>query len=165
MEEKKALILLLILTLIAGCGYSLKRPYTTRTVHLIDVQNLTTEPGLDDLFRRVFTEMALLYNVKLDREADIQLEVKISRFDLQIITLKRDLAAEYSITLMADVSVKTSSDIRNLKNVSSDYLETFVSPQSVSAIQAEKELASERAMAELCRKILLEMEFNLGIWD
>lgn len=87
---KKYIISLLIL-LLAGCGYNIYRSsdISNSAVYLRNVDNVTTEPGLQDIFRTVFLEEALNHGIRMDK-GGIVLDITITEYDLKTVTVKKE---------------------------------------------------------------------------
>lgn len=164
MRAKRILIYILAILIIYGCGYELKRAseLKARDISIGSVINLTNEPGLEDIFRRVFTEVSMMYGIEIREGSERTLKIKITNFDLKTLSVKDDLSAEYAVEIKADVEFTAPKQRRKIKDLKSEYIESFISPQSITSIQAKKEIVIERAMYDLSRRIITELNFGGG---
>ncbi len=162
--KRTFLICVSVLLILNGCGYKLKRTSELQTgdIALESVVNLTNEPGLEDIFKRVFTEASLMYGIDIKKDSKRILKVKITDFDLKTLSIKKDLSAEYAVEIRADIEFITPEQKRQIKDLKSEYVESFISSQSITSIQAKKEIVIERAMYDLSRRIITELNFGGG---
>jgi|Deesub1362B_J571_1020462.scaffolds.fasta_scaffold00302_22 outer membrane lipopolysaccharide assembly protein LptE/RlpB len=160
--KRTFLIYVLVLLILNGCGYKLKRASELQTddVALVSVVNLTNEPGLEDTFRRIFTEAALMYGIEIKKDSKRTLKVKIIDFDLKTLSIKKDLSAEYAVEIRVDIEFITPEQKQQIKGLKSEYVESFISSQSITSIQAQKEIVIERSMYDLSRRIITELNFG-----
>ncbi|HHN64399.1 MAG TPA: hypothetical protein ENK09_03440 [Nitrospirae bacterium] len=154
------LLSVFILTvLLSGCGYRIvkSKDLTYRKIYLRYVDNLTTEPGLQDTFRTVFFEEALNHGFVQD-SGGIVMDVKITNYNMRTLTVKKDRTVEYSIDILADVHLEfPDGSSRDLNRMSSEFLESFIAEKAVQSIQAQRELTTEKALRDLSQRILIEL--------
>ncbi len=158
---------LILCFFLAGCGYSVRETsgLDIREIHLGYVMNMTTEPGLQDTFRRVFTEECLNQGIPLNGHG-ITINVILTKYKLRTVTVKNDLSAEYSVDIIANVEViHPDGKTKSLKNLKSEFLETFVAPESVQAIHTRREVTTETALRDLSRRIIAEVIYGQSGWD
>ncbi len=153
------------LFVLASCGYRVygtsELPFSSVRIGL--VENRTFEPGLQDLFAALFAEELLRRGVSPSEASDFVVSAVLTDYKLDTLSIKDDLSSEYSIQIVADVTFRfPDGTTRDLKGVTSEFMETFVSAENVQAIQAQREAATERAMRGLCQRIISEMTWRAG---
>ena len=160
MNLLKRYFLLLVLTLLlSGCGYNIYRSsdISNSALYIRNVDNVTTEPGLQDIFRTVFLEEALNHGIRMD-EGGIVLDITITEYDLKTVTVKKDRSVEYRVNLLADVHIEyPDGSTRDINRLSSEFMETFIARESVQSIQAEREVTTVKALRDLSQRILIEL--------
>jgi|Deesub1362A_J573_1020465.scaffolds.fasta_scaffold30207_1 RNA recognition motif-containing protein len=156
---KKYFVPLFLILFLLGCGYNIHRSSDiySRPVYLRNVDNITTEPGLQDLFRTVFLEEALNHGIRLDK-GGVVLDITITEYDLKTVTVKKDRSVEYSVDLLADVHIEyPDGSTRDINRLSSEFMETFIAQESVQSIQAEREVTTVKALRDLSQRIIIEL--------
>lgn len=168
MKERLLLIpptLLIVLTLISSCGYRIHKrsdlPYTS--LRLTQITNRTSEPGLQDLFARVFTEEALQQGLVISETSGNAISILITDYSLSTVAVKNSLSAEYRVGIVADVTIKPYDRPEVvLKGVDSGFDETFVAGNSLQSIQSSREVITKRALRDISQKVLSEIIYTGG---
>jgi hypothetical protein len=112
--------------------------------------NRTTEPRLDDRMRAALAEELMRQGVAVVSSSPNEITAVIKGFSLGTLSEKRKYAAEYSVEIKADIAFKNEKGVvRRFTAVSSPFIESFNSPDSVAGIIAAKELAEEAALKNL----------------
>ncbi len=156
-------LLLVVVILLAGCGYTMvnKSVLPFRSITVESVQNRTFEPGLQDTFIRVFTEEALSRGLKVDKQGDVRLSVIFTRYSLQTVSIRNDLSAEYRVRIKADITAEGPGERRwEKKGFESEFLETFSASGSIEEVQAKREIANEKALRDLSRRLLILITYG-----
>ncbi len=149
--------------LLPSCGYRLYRttelPITS--VRIGSVQNRTAEPGLQDIFTRVFTEEMLRAGLTPSAGSDHLLSVTITGYRLNTLSIKDDLSAEYSVEIKADVMLHLpDGTVKEYRGMSSEFMETFVAADDIQSIQSRREVATEKALQDLSQRIIAELIYG-----
>jgi hypothetical protein len=148
-----------------SCGYSVVKTSSLpfRSIVLGPVENLTTEPGLQDIFVQVFTEESLKHGLHISKNEGPLLEVMIRHYRLTAVSLKSDLTAEYRVDLKADSRILfADGSSKEMKGMSSEFMETFVAPERIQVLHTEREFANEQAIRNLSQRIIAEMIYGNG---
>jgi len=157
-------ILLIVIFFILSCGYEVKKTsqFSYKSINLKSVKNITTEPSLEEIFIKVFTEEALIYGIDVtDNNADISLDVIINHCKIVPISVKKDTVVEYAVEIKADIKIITSKgNVYNLNKQTSEFIKSFFADESITAIQIEKERVIEDSLRELSKKVLSEIIFS-----
>ena len=137
-------------------------PYTT--LFRSSVENQTFEPGLQDLFVNVFTEELLRSGISSSETAKYVVSAILTDYKLDTLSIKDDLSVEYSIQIVADITLRLpDGTTREIKGISSEFMETFVSADNIQAIQSQREVATEKAVRDLSQRIIAEMIYNTNL--
>jgi len=162
----RKLCLLMLVFLITACGYKLagRTDLPFRSITLKSVQNLTFEPGLQDRFRRVFTDEAISRGLHIDRSGQLVLDVRFIHYSIKTESLRDDLTAEYSISIKADIRASDSQGktVLEKNGFESEFIETFSATGSIEEIRTRKELATDKALRDLSSRLLSILLYRGG---
>jgi len=157
------MVCLLQYSLLPSCGYEVHRTsgLPVKSVRIGGVENRTFEPGLQDLFINVFTEELLRSGITPSETSECVLSAVLTDYRLDTLSIKEDLSVEYSIRIVADITLRfPDGSTRRIKGISSEFMETFVSADNIQAIQSQREAATEKAVRDLSQRIIAEMIYN-----
>ncbi len=167
-NNPQAAILLLVsavlyLLSLSGCGYTLQgsSSFPFDTVRVGKIVNTTSEPKLQDKLHVALAEEFLRHGIQVTQSSENVLEGRITRFKLRTLSEKREFAAEYEAIIEGDFSfTEESGKIREMKKVSSPFIESFFGADEVSGIVASKEEAAEKALRNLAMVIVSELIYT-----
>jgi len=162
MKKLKALILLLFtfhfsLFTLYGCGYTIhgKASLPFDSIQIGKIENKTYEPKLQDKLHRALTEEFLKQGITVHPDAGYTLSGTIHQFQLNVLSTKADIAADYEAVIKADFRlVEPSGKVKDFKNIGSPFIVSFSSSGKLSDVIASKELASEKAIRDMAMEIV-----------
>ncbi|MBF0459322.1 MAG: hypothetical protein HQK99_15640 [Nitrospirae bacterium] len=159
------MLLAAALLLISGCGYTLvtkaDRPYTS--VRIGKILNTTSTPKLQDMLYEALAAEFMKRGVTISDSADYSLEGKIYYYQLMAVAAKNTYAAEYEITINGTFKLKDKNDnvTKEIKDISSPFIQSFESQDWVNSIVASQEQQNEAAMQSLAVYLVNELMFPL----
>jgi outer membrane lipopolysaccharide assembly protein LptE/RlpB len=157
------LISVLIVMLLGGCGYSVQRhaalPFTE--ISLGRIENTTLEPKLQDKLFEALTQEFMKQGISVDPSAKLKLTGTINRFDLIGLSEKNGITAEYRVVVhitfrLIDEEGKT----RKTMTIKSPFIVSFTASQDLGTLIATKEVAEERAMADIAMELVGELIYK-----
>jgi Lipopolysaccharide-assembly len=155
---------MLIALILFGCGYTLqsktKLPFDS--IQIQGIENKTVEPKLQDMFYRAVTEEFLKYGVSVQSHADYKLSGTINRYQLNVLSERRDVAQEYEVIITGDFRlVGPSGDVRDIKNIGSPFIVSFPVSGPLEDVLAFKEVASERAVRDMAMEVVAAFIYQM----
>ncbi len=160
MKHYRIILAIFLTSLLTGCGYSLYRGESLpfKSVNIKKISNFTTEPRLQDILYRELTEEFLRYGIDVKNTSDTVIEGKIKDFNVITISEKNDYASEYKVRIKVDFKLTDSEgNVRELKNISSPFIEDFQGSDSINRIIANKEDANTEALNRLAMILVSEL--------
>ncbi len=160
------IICILPYSFLLSCGYTVHRTsgLPIKSVRISGVENQTFEPGLQDLFINVFTEELLRSGISSSETSKYVFSAVLTDYKLNTLSIKDDLSVEYSIQIVADITLRLpDGTMRKMKGISSEFMETFVSADNIQAIQSQREVATEKAIRDLSQRIIAGMIYNVNL--
>ncbi len=160
------IICILQYSFLLSCGYGVHRTsgLPVKSVRISSVENHTFEPGLQDLFINIFTEELLRSGISSSGTSDYVVSAILTDYRLDTLSIKDDLSVEYSIQVVADITLRLpDGTTREIKRISSEFMETFVSADNIQAIQSQREVATEKAVRDLSQRIIAGMIYNVNL--
>jgi outer membrane lipopolysaccharide assembly protein LptE/RlpB len=113
MTHRSGLAVILVLALIAGCGYSLRPslPGNIKTVHIPTLQNRTQEPGIEDFITQALTTAVVTSGVariaKDAEQADAVLDGAIVEYTLTSLAFDRTAnVTQYRLQIALALTLK-----------------------------------------------------------
>ncbi|NOZ25231.1 MAG: hypothetical protein GXO94_03960 [Nitrospirae bacterium] len=161
-------LFLLQCSLLVSCGYRVHKTSVLPfgSVRIGVVENQTFEPGLQDLFINVMAEELLRNGIALADRSAYVLSAVLTDYRLDTLSIKDDLSVEYIIRIAADVRLGfPDGSVREIKDIGSEFMETFVSADDIQAIQSQRERATEKAVRGLAQRIIAEMIYGSDLDD
>ncbi len=154
---------LLLIALCSGliclfsCGYTLqsKAILPFDSIRIERIENKTPEPKLQDRLYKAITEEFLKHGVTVHPDAGYRLSGTINRFELNILSEKKDIAIEYEAIIKGDFRLTgPSGDTKELKNIGSPFIVSFPVSGMLEDVLARKEVASEKALRDMAMEIV-----------
>jgi outer membrane lipopolysaccharide assembly protein LptE/RlpB len=142
---------------VAGCGYTIhgRASLPFDSIQIGKIENKTYEPKLQDKLHRALTEEFLKQGITVHPDAGYTLSGTIHQFQLNVLSTKADIAAEYEAVIKADFRlVEPSGNVKDFKNIGSPFIVSFSSSGKLSDVIASKELASEKAIRDMAMEIV-----------
>lgn len=161
----KYILLLAVLLIISGCGYRLitkaDRPYAS--IRIGKILNTTSTPKLQDMLYEALAAEFMKRGVTISDSADYSLEGKIYFYQLTAVSAKNTYAAEYEITINCTFKLKDKNDnvTKEIKDISSPFIQSFESQDWVNSIVASQEQQNAAAMQSLAVYLVNELMFPL----
>ena len=140
-----------------GCGYSLHShaslPFDEISISMIE--NKTFEPKLQDRLHRALTEEFLKQGISVSNSAKFRLAGTINGFDMVGLSEKNDVVIEYRVTVSTEFRLTGSDgEVKQTINISSPFIVSFTGAEDMGVLLATKEVAEERAMADVAMEIV-----------
>jgi hypothetical protein len=160
------IICILQYSFLLSCGYTVHRTSAlpVKSVRISGVENHTFEPGLQDLLINIFTEELLRSGISSSETSKYVFSAVLTDYKLDTMSIKNDLSVEYSIRIVANITLRLpDGTTRRMKGISSEFMETFVSADNIQAIQAQREVATKKAVRDLSQRIIAEMIYNTNL--
>jgi hypothetical protein len=159
-----ALCSLLVVLCLFGCGYTLQSrtslPFDA--IQIEEIENRTVEPKLQDKFYRAITEEFLKYGVSVQPGAGYKLSGTINRYELHVLSERRDVAVEYEVIIKGDFKfVGPSGETREVKDIGSPFIVSFPVSGALESALAFKELASERAIRDMAMEVAAALIYQM----
>jgi outer membrane lipopolysaccharide assembly protein LptE/RlpB len=141
---------------VSGCGYSVRRhsalPFTEISIGRID--NATLEPKLQDKLYKALTEEFMKQGISVSPAADLKLTGTISKFDMVGLSDKNGVTAEYRVIVLMEFRITDGSGKTKFKTtVNTPFIVDFTGSPDLGVLMATKEIAEERAMADIAMEI------------
>ena len=159
-----ALCSLLVALCLFGCGYTLqsRTALPFNAIQIEGIENRTVEPKLQDKFYRAITEEFLKYGVSVQPGAGYKLSGTINRYELRILSERRDVAVEYEVIIKGDFKfVGPSGETREVKDIGSPFIVSFPVSGALESALAFKELASERAIRDMAMEVAAALIYQM----
>jgi len=140
-----------------GCGYTLHSKATLPfdSIRIERIENKTLEPKLQDRLYKALTEEFLKHGITVNPNAGYRLSGTINRFELNILSEKKDIAIEYEAIIKGDFRlIGPSGDTKELKNIGSPFIVSFPVSGMLEDVLARKEIASEEALRDMAMEIV-----------
>ncbi len=147
-----------------GCGYTLqgRTALPFDSIQIQRIENKTIEPKLQDMFYKAVTEEFLKYGVSVQSHADYKLNGTINRYELFVLSARRDVAVEYEVIIKGDFRlVGPSGDTRDIKDIGSPFIVSFPVSGSLEDVLAFKELASEQAVRDMAMEVVAAFIYQM----
>jgi hypothetical protein len=148
---------MLISLCLFGCGYTLQSRATLPfdSIQIDGIENKTVEPKLQDKFYGAITEEFLKHGISVQSRADFKLSGTIKRYELHVLSERRDVAVEYEVIMKGDFKlVGPSGHARDIKDIGSPFIVSFPVSGPLEDVLALKELASERAIRDMAMEVV-----------
>lgn len=155
---KRTVLVFLIIFISGGCSY--KNLHTSHVTYyrIAKLVNHTKEPGLEDLFLKVFKEEASLIGLREGQQAEVVIEIEVSDYALKSLSIVNSLAAEYAASATVHISYHLEQHKKNFSRVyTSEFIQSFVSPQDINAIEAKKQRVTEVVLRDIAKRALEEI--------
>jgi len=151
------LVLLALILLIAGCGYTVYNraslPFTE--IRIGNIENLTLEPKLQDKLHQALVEEFANYGVAVTSGAAPVLSGVIRNFSMISLSEKDDITVEYRIMIGADFTYQDSTGkIREIKDRGLPFIVSFSGAGSIQNLLANKTIAERQAMSDLAKSVI-----------
>jgi hypothetical protein len=159
-----ALCSLLYALCLFGCGYTLlsRTDLPFDSVQIEGIENRTIEPKLQDKFYNAITEEFLRYGVNVLSRADYKLSGTINRYELHVLSERRDVAVEYEVIIRGDFRlVGPSGETREIKDIGSPFIVSFPVSGALENALAFKELASQQAIRDMAMEVAAALIFQM----
>ncbi|MDI1472637.1 MAG: LPS assembly lipoprotein LptE [Thermodesulfovibrio sp.] len=162
---KKLILLLLFFSLFTlSCGYSIhtKTDLPFQEIYLRNVENLTLEPGLQDKMRKIVYQTLANNGFTLTSSANRVIDIQIKNYRLVTLSEIGLNTVEYQIIM--DVRVNFYEGQQKIKEFSpsSPFITFFRTTRDLQSVIANKELAIESLLRDICedmiRKLIFEKE-------
>jgi len=163
MKTLYALCSVLCALCLFGCGYTLQSRATLpfNSIQIEGIENKTVEPKLQDKFYRAITEEFLKYGISVQSQADYKLRGTIKRYELHVLSERRDVAIEYEVVIKGDFKlVGPSGDTRDIRDIGSPFIVSFPVSGALENVLAFKELASERAIRDMAMEVVAALVYQ-----
>jgi hypothetical protein len=152
-----------LLFTVFGCGYAihgnLSLPFDE--IQIVEIENKTLEPKLQDSLYRALTEEFLKQGVTVSPDAGYKISGTIDHFELRVLSEKADIATEYEVIVKADFKlIDPSGDAKEFKNIVSPFIVSFTSPGPLNDLIASKEIASEKAIRDMAAEIVANLIYR-----
>lgn len=151
------ILVLVSLALLTACGYSVhgkaSLPFTE--VAIGTIENKTFEPKVQDKLYRALAEEFMKNGIQVRNTAPHTITAIVRTFEMHVLSEKKDIAVEYSITIAADFLIREpNGNVRPLKNIRSPFLVTVTESAALETLLARKEIAQERAMHDISLEVI-----------
>jgi outer membrane lipopolysaccharide assembly protein LptE/RlpB len=169
MTMRKYILLAAVALIVSGCGYTLitkaQMPYTS--IRIGKITNMTSTPKLQDMLYEALAEEFLKRGVSISDSAENTFEGAIYYYNLKGVAEKKKYAAEYEISIRVAFKIRDKNDnvTKEIKDISSPFIESFESQDAVNTIIAMKEQQDERAMRSLAAYLVYEFTLYLNEKD
>ncbi len=150
-------IIFVVFSLSSGCGYRLYRhadlPF--HEVRIGNIENMTLEPGLQDVLHRVLAEEFSRQGIVISSGAQHVLTAKIHHFSMSILSEKKDIAIEYRVIIRADFSFTDSAGTtRQLRDAESPFFIILTASEDLATLFAQKTILEERALRDVAQQVI-----------
>ncbi len=159
----RAIFSLLSVIFFFGCGYSIhdKASLPMGEIQIMDVQNKTYEPKLQDRLNEALTKEFLKHGIKVTENASYKLSGVIDTFELRVLSEKEGVAIEYEVIIQGDFKIIDSTGrSKEFKNIGSPFIVSIYSRGQLDELIALKELASDRAVRDLAMEIVANIIYS-----
>jgi hypothetical protein len=146
-----------------GCGYTIQSRETLPfdSIQIEGIENKTVEPKLQDKFYRAITEEFLKHGISVQARADYKLSGTIKRYELHVLSERKDVAVEYEVIMKGDFKlVGPSGHTRDIKDIGSPFIISFPVSGPLEDVLALKELASERAIRDMAMEVVAALIYQ-----
>ncbi len=147
----------------SGCGYTLqgKAALPFDAIAIERIENKTVEPKLEDQLYTALTEEFLRKGIAVNPDAGHRLSGSISRFDLQIISEKSDIAAEYEVIMKSVFRLTDpSGNTREFRDISPPFIVSFSGLGPLEVLTASKEQAYKKAIGDIAMQIVAALLYH-----
>ena len=151
------LVLLALILLIAGCGYTVYNraslPFTE--IRIGNIENLTLEPKLQDKLHQALVEEFAKYGIAVTPGAAPVISVVLQNFTMVSLSEKNDITVEYRFIIEADFTYQDSKGkIQEIKGRGLPFIVSFSGSGAIPDLLANKTVAERQAMSDLAKSII-----------
>jgi hypothetical protein len=149
-----ALLVLLSLLVIGGCGYRLRGAPRIDAVRVGPIVNETTEPALEDRLADALVPELLRYGVSVRNDAAHAVTGRITQVALKSLAEEEDVTTLYEVTVRGIFFLEgPGQELRELRR-GGVFLVTFGSRTSMDRVAANKEQALDAAIRNMATELV-----------
>jgi len=143
--------------LLSGCGYSV---YTHsdlpfKEIKIETIENKTLEPKLQDKLYAALTEEFVKNGITVNPYAETKISAVIHKFDMTVLSEKKEITIEYRILINADFFVEyKDGGKKEFRKIDSPFIVSLASSEDLATLLAKKDLVEERAMRDVSMRII-----------
>jgi len=160
MKKIYAIVFLFLLT---GCGYTVRSSDSLpfKEIAIKPIVNMTSQPDLEDTFHRALTEEFIRQGIGVSRSANFSMEGRLYEFKLKTVAEKNEFSREYEALIKADITIiAPDGSRREYLSRYPGYIESFLAETSLNSIVVLKDIATQKALQALARRIVTEVIYQ-----
>lgn len=150
--SRHILVVFLVLLVITGCGYSVKKSPVS-SVRIGNIENMTSEARLDDRLSEALVAALLKNGIQVNSSAEHTIEGTLRSLSLSQLAEREELTTTYRVTIEGEFFLVGAEGEKTKLPSGGKYIVTFLSEGSLTPIIANKELAIEQAIEDLAEEI------------
>jgi len=156
------LSLIFIATFTQSCGYSIhtKADLPFQEIYLRNVENITLEPGLQDKMRKIAYQTLADNGFTLTSSANRVIDIQIKKYSMVTLSEIGLNTVEYQILI--DIRVNFYEGQQKIKEFSpsSPFITFFRTTRDLQSVIANKELAIESLLRDICDDMIRKLIFE-----
>lgn len=159
----RKLLLVAIIVLLWGCGYSLRNDthLAFRDITISSITNESSQPDIEDILYEALVRELTRNGIRVVRSSDFVLSGKITDYSLRTVSERGDFTSAYEITIRADIRIKGPDGFeRDYLSRSSPFIESFNAPSDLNAATVQRQLATVKSLQSLARAVVAEVIYR-----
>lgn len=161
--QRHIVLLLVFLLFVAGCGYSVRHssdlPF--HEISISSIMNKTYEPNIEDILYQKISEEFMKQGISVRNSSEYIINGEIKEFTLKILSEKNEFSSEYEVVIKANFTLSGPDGRREeFMSIKSPFTESFIAKREINSIVSLKQIATERALQDLSRRLVQEVIYR-----
>lgn len=155
MKAHRMLITILVLGLLAGCGYTIQR--SIESVHIGKLTNKTFEPKVTDRLTEALTRSFTKHGIKVAGASPYELQGTVDEVQIKPDAVRDNVAISYKVTLACTFTLKGPDGKSRVLQHGNDFIVSYLSTGSIQDVIAAKDAAMDKALEDLADKLTFSL--------
>jgi hypothetical protein len=150
----RILAVVICFSLLAGCGYSIKKSMPVSSVRLGEIENRTSEAKLQDRFREILTHELMKNGIRVSGKSEHEIHGFIGDLKLKGSAEAEDVTVVYEVTVGGSFFLRgPDGEDRPLKS-EGEFIVDFSSSGELSNVMSQKEIAIRKALEDIAEELV-----------
>ena len=149
----RAYLLALLIVSLTGCGYSAAIKPPVDTIKIDITRNLTTEPGLQDLFYETLVLELVRNGISIDPSAAYTLVGALKEVKVRNLAMIDHLTVQFEVNINGEFYLLEPGGGKRTLQSSNVFIVSFVKLGSLEGVMSEQERAIRMALKDLSSEL------------
>ncbi len=155
-----SLLLVAVMALtIAGCGYKVLRP-AIESVRIVNLENNTTEPGLEDMLTEALAVSLQKQGIGVDRYSFNRIEGAINEFRVETVSEADEITTKYRVVIRGGFKLKGPGGLERDLAGAGKFIVTFISTGDLNEVLRNKRRAVGRLISDMAEEIAASVAYG-----